>query len=182
MTAEAKRERPDVREAAVLVPLFRDDDGDLRIVLIRRVERGVHGGQLAFPGGVVEEGDNSKLATALRETEEEIGLAADAVEILEHLPVVETLSSGYRITPFLARIVRPLSWTRQQDEVAEVLEVRVADLARPEAHGEGVESFPAWPAPRRIGFYRVGARRLWGATYRILHPLLPRLVAEDRSP
>ena len=60
------------RIAAVLVPVFRDAAGLLRLVLIVRTDRGLHGGQLAAPGGKVDPGDESLLATALRETEEEI--------------------------------------------------------------------------------------------------------------
>ena len=68
------------RIAAVLVPVFRDAAGLLRLVLIVRTDRGLHGGQLAVPGGKVDPGDESLLATALRETEEEIGLAPEQVE------------------------------------------------------------------------------------------------------
>jgi hypothetical protein len=93
--------------------------------------------------------------------------------------VVETLTSGFRIHPFLARIVAPDRWWWSEREVAEVIEVPVHELARPGAHGEELRSFPGWPAPRVTPFYRVGAYQLWGASYRILHPLLPRLLAGE---
>lgn len=166
-------------EAAVLVPVFRDPDGGLRLVLVRRTEGGIHGGQLAFPGGKRDPGDDSPLATALREAHEEIGLEPDSVTPLASLPVVEVRVTGYRIVPFLGRIVPPPAWRPAADEVAEVLEVRVADLVRPEARGESMERIPGWSEPVMIRYYRIGPHRLWGATHRIVEPLLPRLLAGE---
>lgn len=167
------------RDAAVLVPIFRDAGGELRLVLVRRAAGGLHGGQLAFPGGKREPGDRTALDTALREAAEETGLDPRRVEVLAELPVLETRTTNFRIAPFLARVTPPERWSPAPAEVAEVIEVKVADLVRPEAHGESVERFPTWPEPRTIGFYRVGPHRLWGATYRILQPLLPRLAAGE---
>ena len=168
-----------VVEAAVLVPVFRREDGALRIVLIRRGERGVHGGQLAFPGGKREPADRSLLDTALREAREEIGITSDRVSVLADLPPVETLVTSFRIFPFLARIEPPDIWRCQDGEVAEVMEVIAQDLARPEAHAEDMTDFPEWPGPRPLQFYKIGPHRLWGATHQILHLLLPRLLAEE---
>ncbi len=174
--SQARRSRqPSLRDAAVLVPVYRDTEGDLRLVIVRRTERGIHGGQLAFPGGNREPGDATLLDTALREAEEEVGLARDAVTMLESLDVIETFTTGYRIAPFLGRIVRPAAWRPEPSEVAEILEVAVSDLLAPEAHDETELLLPG----RRIPYYRVGAHRLWGASYRILSPLLPRLAAGE---
>ena len=165
--------------AAVLVPVYRDPAGLLRVVLIRRSAHGLHGGQLAFPGGRPDPGDASLLETALRETHEEIGLARERVEVLAELPEMDTLTSRYQIRPFLAR-VRPLApWVPEAREVAEVLDVLLADLDRPELRGEAVEQRPTWPGPRRVRFVQLGAHRLWGATLSILEPLVPRLLAGE---
>ena len=167
-------------EAGVLVPLYRDADGRSRLVLVLRGPRGIHGSQIAFPGGRREPGDADLCATALREAHEEIGLDPGAVEVLCALPVVDTFTSGFRIAPFLGRLSGPPpAWRRQELEIADVLDVTLDDLARPDAHAEEEMSFPQWPEPRVVPFYRVGAHRLWGATYRILHPLLPRLLAGE---
>jgi 8-oxo-dGTP pyrophosphatase MutT (NUDIX family) len=166
-------------DAAVLVPVYRAGDGHVRLVVVRRNEDIVHGGQLAFPGGKKEPRDRSLQETALRETQEEVGLAPDAVEVLERLPVVDTVTTGFRITPYLGRIVRPDVWKRAEKEISEVLDVRLDVFTRPGAHGEETRHFDELPKPVRIRFYRVGRYKLWGATYRILHPLLPRLVAGE---
>jgi 8-oxo-dGTP pyrophosphatase MutT (NUDIX family) len=167
-----------LKDAAVLVPVYRDGDGAIRIVLIRRGERGVHGGQLALPGGKPDPGDASLFETALREANEEIGLSSETVELLESLPVLETRSTGFRIAPYLARIRPPDRWRPAEGEIAEVIEVRVNDLLDPATHDHAVD-FPTRSGPQRFPFYRVGPYRLWGATYGILHPLLPRLAAGE---
>jgi 8-oxo-dGTP pyrophosphatase MutT (NUDIX family) len=166
-------------DAAVLVPLYRDGQGEIQLVLIRRSQGGIHGGQLAFPGGKRDAGDPSMLAAALREVREEIGIGAERIDVLADLPVAETRSSGYLIYPFLARIVPPGAWRRNEREIAEIIAVRLADLARPEARGEALEQPPGGSEARRIPFLRVGTHRLWGASYRILHPLVPRLLAGE---
>jgi 8-oxo-dGTP pyrophosphatase MutT (NUDIX family) len=168
-----------MREAAVVVPVYRRQDGELMVVLVRRAPGGVHGGQLALPGGQRDPGDADLAATALREANEELGLAADRVELLAALPVVETQTTGFRIAPFLARLTGPVPWRLQEREVAEVVELRVVELARPEVRAEEVRAFPTWPAPRRIQLWRVGRHEVWGVTYRILEPLVPRLLSGE---
>jgi 8-oxo-dGTP pyrophosphatase MutT (NUDIX family) len=167
-------------EAAVLAPVYRDAEGRLRLVLILRGPRGVHGSQIALPGGRREPDDADLLATALREAEEEIGLDPGDVDLLCPLPIVSTATTGYTIAPFLAGLrARPPTWRRQEAEVAAVLDVLVDELTRPGVHGEEAQRFPGWPQPRRMPYYQVGPHRLWGATYRIVHPLLPRLQAGE---
>ncbi len=166
-----------MKEAAVLVPVFRRDD-ELRLIVVRRAEGGIHGGQLAFPGGKRDPEDASLRDTALREAYEEIGLDGE-VEILDRLPAIGTLTSGFRVTPFLARIEPPPAWRLDQREIAEVFDLRLADLGGPRSHGEEMKEFPTWKVPRLIPFYRVGRYKLWGLTYRILRPLVPRLLGGE---
>ena len=167
-------------DSAVLAPVYRDPQGRLRLVFIRRSPHGVHGGQIAFPGGRRDPGDANLLATALREAEEEIGLEPQRVQVLAELPIVPTVATGFRIAPFLGRLAgAPPTWRRQETEIEEILEVPVEDLARPSAHAEEQWQLPGWSAPRSIPFYRIGPYKLWGATYRIVEPLLPRLLAGE---
>lgn len=171
-------ERP-LRHSAVLAPVYRDSAGALRLVFIRRSAGGVHGGQLAFPGGKVEAHDATPWDTAARETEEEIGLPRAAVTRVADLPVVETRTTGWRIEPFLARIARPAAWTPDPREVVEVLEPALDELLDPARRGVAVERFEGYPSPIRYEYIRLGEHRLWGATLRIVDPLLPRLAAGE---
>lgn len=164
------------KEAAVIVPVFRRDHNKTGILFIHRSKKGVHGGQLAFPGGRCEEYDASPLETALRETKEEIGVDKKQLDILERLSVVETQTTGFRIHPFLARMTLPQKWHLQREEVSEVILATLGDITNPQ--NQGIESayFPSWSEPREIPFIRVGDQKLWGVSYRILKPLLPFLL------
>jgi 8-oxo-dGTP pyrophosphatase MutT (NUDIX family) len=152
--------------------LYRDPQDYLRLVFIRRSPHGVHGGQIAFPGGRREPEDVDLLATALREAEEEVGLDPRQVDVLTELPVIETMATGFRVTPYLGRLQgAPPTWRRQETEIEEILEVRLVDLVRPEAHAVERWQLDGWPEPREIPFYRIGPYKLWGATYRIVESI-----------
>jgi len=168
-----------MQDAGVLVPVYRSGDGEVHIITVLRSDGGVHGGQVAFPGGKFDECDGSMLECALREAREEVGLTSDRVEVLAHLPVIETRTTGYRVYPFLARIKPPIQWQRAEREIAAVIDVSLIELIRLEAHGKAVERFSTRQKSTEVPFYRVGSHRLWGLSYRILHPLIPRLIAGE---
>ena len=163
-------------KSAVLVPLYRGSEGEIRLILIRRSDGPVHGGQLAFPGGKLEPGDGSLLETALRETYEETGLHRNSIRILEQLPEQMTLSTNFSIAPFLACIRPPDKWICEAGEIDDILDVRLDRFTECDAHGEEMIRLDPWPEPRLIPFYKVGPYKLWGASYRILHPLIPGLL------
>ncbi len=171
MTVTQSPSWPSLVDSAVLAPLYRDPRGDLRLVFIRRSPHGIHGGQIAFPGGRREPEDVDLLATALREAEEEVGLAPDQVHILTALPVIATVATGYQIAPFLGKLNgAPPTWRRQETEIEEILEVKVDDLG-PHTHAVEHWQLPGWPAPREIAFYWIGPYKLWGATYRMVESI-----------
>jgi 8-oxo-dGTP pyrophosphatase MutT (NUDIX family) len=172
--------QPERKEAGVLLPVYRDAEGRLRLVLVRRSMGGRHGGQLALPGGNREPGDADLRATALRETEEEIGLPADAIEVVAELPPVDTRSTGFRIHPFVGRLAAaPGEWQLQAEEIAGIVDVAVDDLAAPGARREELLDFPPWPEPRLTPVIPIGDDLLWGVTLRILEPALPRLLGTE---
>jgi 8-oxo-dGTP pyrophosphatase MutT (NUDIX family) len=167
-------------DSAVLAPVYRDPRGQLRVVFIRRSPHGLHGGQIAFPGGRREPEDPDLLSTALREAEEEVGLNRAAVEVLASLPVIETVATGFRVAPFLGRLSgAPPTWRRQETEIDEILEIPIEELTHPEAHGVEYWRLPGWPEPREIPFYRIGSYKLWGATYKIFGSILTYLDSHD---
>ena len=166
-------------DAALVIPVYGAKDAELHIVMILRQPGGVHGGQVAFPGGKHDPEDETMLDTALREVKEELGLLIGRSDILAELPVVETRTTGYRVFPYLARIQVPNRWQLAEREIAEILDVKLSDLLQADAHAKMVENFPTWQEPQRVSFYQVGPHRLWGLTYRILHPIIPRLTGGE---
>ena len=161
--------------SAVLVPVFRDRAGTLRVVVIVRAAGGPHGGQLGFPGGRYEPDDDNLLETAIRESFEEVGLRRHRIKHAEALPGARTQSTGFFIQPYLAFIERPRVWIPAAAEVADILEPSINSLSNPDAEQVVLETDPRTGEERRIDFFDVSGYRLWGASYRILKPLLPRL-------
>jgi 8-oxo-dGTP pyrophosphatase MutT (NUDIX family) len=173
-------EPPSRTPSAVLVPVFRDDKDELRLVLVVRGAFGVHAGQLGLPGGKQEPGDASLLNTALRETEEEIGLARSDVEIIAALTPVNTRTTRFRVHPYLARIRPPARWRLAAGEIIGVVTPLVRTLADPAARREQMLSFPSWPQPRRVKCIELeDGHLLWGLTLRLLEPVVPRLLSGE---
>src|SRR5262245_21894865 len=111
-----------LRPAAVLVPWIPDALGGPTLVFILRTSRGPHGGQVAFPGGVREQDDLTPSDTALREFEEEVGVSRDVVDVIETLPEMLTVTTGYEVTPVIGRLPAGLVWRPHPSEVVEVFE------------------------------------------------------------
>jgi 8-oxo-dGTP pyrophosphatase MutT (NUDIX family) len=163
----APRSSPGARIAAVLLPLIEADDPSL--VFTRRTEDlPRHPGEISFPGGMQEEADGGPRDAALREVEEELGIAPGAVEVLGALPWVHTVVSGILIVPFVGMLAaRPL-FRADAGEIAEVLEYPVSRLLDAEATVE-------WPIGEHVyrGFaYEMDGNTIWGATAHILHDFL----------
>ncbi len=161
-----------LRPAGVLIGLI-ERPGGAHLVLTKRSSRlKHHPGQIAFPGGKQEAGDDGPVGAALRETAEEIGLASDKVEVMGILPVHETVT-GFNITPVLGRIraeFTPVPEAGEVDEIFTVPFAHVADRAR-----YSVQSRMWRGAPRHYYTVPYGPYYIWGATARILRGLADRL-------
>jgi 8-oxo-dGTP pyrophosphatase MutT (NUDIX family) len=159
------------RRAAVLVPLF-VREGALWILLTRRTDPlEHHRGQISFPGGAEEVGDDSLLATALRETQEEIGVTADVVVPLGALSPLTTVSDYFYVAPFVGAIPHPYPFRPAESEIAELIELPVAGLFAPGILEE--KQLPGRAEP--VLFYHSGRHVIWGATASILRELLEAL-------
>jgi len=169
-----------LRTAAVLVPVYRDTEGELRVVLVVRADDGgLHGGQLGLPGGKPEPGDVDLRATALREAEEEVGLDPATVEVVAELVHFDTRATGWRVHPFLARVPPDTRWRLDQAEIVGVLTPAVRALADPEARGMLPFSSLRFPEPLLVDGIDVEGHVLWGMTLRLLDDLIPRLLAGE---
>jgi 8-oxo-dGTP pyrophosphatase MutT (NUDIX family) len=171
---------PELRDAAVLVPLMRDPDGDLRLLLVVRFDDGgLHGGQLGLPGGRPEPGDASMRATALREAEEEVGVPAGAVDVLAELPPVATRSTGWRVHPVVGRIPWRPVWRLQEREIVGVLTPTARELADPGARRTLLFTSRRHREPLLVDGIDLDGHVLWGLTLRLLDDVLPRVLAGE---
>jgi 8-oxo-dGTP pyrophosphatase MutT (NUDIX family) len=169
-----------MRDAAVLVPVFRDADGELRVaIIVRADDGGLHGGQLGLPGGKPEPGDGDLLATALREAEEEVGLAPEEVEVLAALEPFDTRATGWRVHPFLGRVSPDTTWRLQETEIVGILTPSVRALAEPGARSKLPFTSRRFSEPLLVDGIDVEGHVLWGMTLRLLDDVVPRLLAGE---
>ncbi len=160
LNPEFRPEGP-LRAAAVLVPLVQREDGLTLILTQRTPHLAAHAGQISFPGGALETGDADEQAAALRETEEEIGLAPDLVEILGRLDTYIT-RTGFRVVPFVGLIQPPFYLRPDPYEVAEVFEVPLSFFLDPPSLQRESRMFLG--KERFFYAFPYGNRYIWGAT------------------
>lgn len=161
------------RPAAVMVPVI-DLPEPALLFTVRSLEVRDHKGEISFPGGVRHGDDPDLLHTALRETEEELGIPGDRFEILGSLAPTQTVVSGFLIVPFVGLLSERPAMSPSPVEIAEVLELGVRRLAEVEREAGGRdEKRRTWYA------YEVDGNTVWGATGRIVHALLQ--VLRDRG-
>jgi 8-oxo-dGTP pyrophosphatase MutT (NUDIX family) len=159
--------------AAVLVPLVMRPEG-LTVLLTQRTQHlAAHAGQISFPGGKREESDADAIAAALRETEEEVGLPRDHVEVIGRLDTYVT-STGFEVTPVVGLVRAPFPMKADPVEVAEVFEVPLAFVLDRANHRRDSREFKG----RRRVFYVLPyeGRYIWGATAGMLVNLAEVLV------
>lgn len=159
---------PQHRRACVLVPLIRNGAGWSLLFTRRSENLASHSGQIAFPGGSVENDEPLERA-AMREAEEEVGIPASSVEIIGRLDDLVT-HSGFLVAPFVGVIHEPIAYVMQESEVVEVFEVpleALLDLENPEIRWVPFRNrmFPAY-------FYRYGEKEIWGLTGRMVKAFL----------
>lgn len=157
----------DVPMAAVLAPLFEDEAGRLRLVLIKRPETmPTHAGHIALPGGRPDPADSGPVATALREAHEEVGIEAAQVEVLGFLPPINTVEFNLLVVPVVGRVSTPLGLVPSQREVDKLYTPLLEELA---------EASRWWYVPwngSKVWYYELEGDTLWGATARMVRQLV----------
>lgn len=169
----------DARQAAVLMALFPKND-EWHIVLIERNanDRDQHGGQLSFPGGKVEPTDITLMDTALREAEEEIGIAKQQVKVLASLTNLYIPVSNFQVHPFLGYLETAPIYQVQAEEVSQVLEIPLSHFQRPAIRLTTDIQVNQYITLKNVPYFQLQKHVLWGATAMMLNELLE-MIGED---
>ena len=157
-----------VTRAAVLIPLLLQPNGLSVLLTQRTTHLRDHGGQISFPGGRMDPEDAGPNETALRESEEEIGLERERVEIIGQLPEYLTVS-GYCVTPIIGLVKPQAEYVLDEFEVADIFEVPLSFLMDPANHQ--VRVWQSEQGSRRFYSMPYEGRFIWGATAGMLRNL-----------
>jgi 8-oxo-dGTP pyrophosphatase MutT (NUDIX family) len=169
---------PALTRAAVLIPLFKKNE-EYHVLLTRRTHKvSHHKGQISFPGGRQDKGEDL-LSTALREAKEEMGIAEKDVHLLGELDDICTVASDFCVSPFVGLIPYPYPFKVNRHEIEEIIEVPLSvfldeDKFREEFRERNGE-------PLRVYFFQHEDHTIWGATARILKQLIDLLPEEDKA-
>lgn len=154
-----------LRPAAVLIPLYQRNGRDYLLFTERTAHLEHHAGEISFPGGGYDQGDADLRATALRETEEELGIARSRVEILGRLDDFYSVH-GYHVVPFVGTIPRPDNLRHDPFEIAATFEAPLDHFRDPSIHR--VENWQHLGRTHKVDFYEFEQHTIWGLTAAIL--------------
>lgn len=160
---------PKLKRAAVLIPIFQKDKEYFLLFTKRTNQVPHHKGQISFPGGSQNPGEDF-LTTALREAQEELGLLEKDVVILGELDDMFTVSSDFLISPFVALIPYPYPYKINSAEIAELIEIPFSALTDLKNWREEIMEKDGHPFP--VYFFHYHQHVIWGATARILKQLI----------
>ncbi len=176
-TGERRSRAPEpgvnLRRAAVLMPIVLEPEEARIVYTLRTGDLRDHAGQVSFPGGSLEPEDESLLATALREAEEEVDLRPDLVEVIGELEEMYIPPSRFLVRPFVGLLTREAELVLAPEEVEKIFSVSLEELMSPDAFRRVV-----WERdgrPHEVPVFAVEGHEIWGATAAMTAALLARL-------
>ncbi len=156
------------KKAAVMA-LFYPKNDQTHLVLIQRTAHGIHSSQIALPGGKQEEQDPNLAYTAVRETQEEIGIEAQKINMITPLSAIYVPPSNFLVHPYIGHLEQTPEFTLQADEVAQIIEVPLVDfLSAPTTLHNIKASYSEFTG---VPAYTIQGNIVWGATAMILSEL-----------
>lgn len=165
------------KRAGVMV-LFYPKENQTYFILIKRAPRGIHSSQIALPGGQFETNDVQLHNTAIRETFEEIGVEKSKIQLVRELSEIYVPPSNFLVHPFIGHLDFEPTFIRQEEEVAEIIEIPLNDFLNLKVHTHNIKAsyseFPGVPS------YIIKNNIVWGATAMILSELRDVLIDAER--
>ncbi len=158
-----------LRPAAVLIPLYQRNGRDYLLFTERTTHLEHHAGEISFPGGGYDHADTDLTATALRETEEELGIVRSQVQILGRLDDFYSVH-GYHVVPFVGTIPRPDNLRQDPFEIAGTFEAPLDHFRDPSIHR--IENWQHLGRTHPVDFYEFDQHTIWGLTAAILHQFI----------
>lgn len=167
--AERMREKAkEAKVAAVLALFYPNTEGETHLVLIlRNTYKGVHSAQVGFPGGKYEDADTDLMITALRETEEEIGVSQDDITVLKKMSPLYIPPSNFMVHPFIAVSKSALTFKKQDEEVEAIIEVKLRDFIH-EANVITARVPTSFNVEVDVPAFKLNNHVVWGATAMML--------------
>lgn len=163
-----KEKRKTAPEAGVMALFYPDANDQTNIVFIlRKTYKGVHSAQVGFPGGKVEETDQNLIETVLRETEEEIGILRDKIQVLKTLSPIYIPPSNFMVHPFLGISREALKFTKQESEVEDIIEVKLSDFLD-DKNVVSVNVPTSYNVEVEVPAFLLNGFNVWGATAMML--------------
>lgn len=163
-----------LRPAAVLIPLYQRNGRDYLLFTERTAHLVHHAGEISFPGGGYDHGDKDLSATALRETEEELGIARSQVEVLGRLDDFYSVH-GYHVVPFVGTIPLPDNLQHDPFEIAGTFEAPLDHFRNPSTHR--IENWQHLGRTHPVDFYEFEEHTIWGLTAAILRQFIEETAA-----
>jgi 8-oxo-dGTP pyrophosphatase MutT (NUDIX family) len=158
------------KEASVMMLIYPKNDIPHFVLIERTQSKGKHSGQIAFPGGRKEKTDLDNSITALRETEEEIGISMEDQELIMPLTSIYIPPSNYMVYPYLAFAKAELQFTPQPSEVKSIIEIEVAELLNDQNLSRTTLS-TSYMKEVSVPCFYFGEVMVWGATAMMLHEI-----------
>lgn len=169
----------DFKPASVLIPFYSNPKALSLIFMKRPDDQGPHGGQISFPGGARDASDDSDVEAALRETEEEIGVNREFIDVWGYLKAEFTSVSRFWVTPVVGNIPYPCLFNPNKDEVERLIIIPLDHLLQPDNFQIGTFNWKGFEVPSYL--YTFGKDIIWGLTARILFNLISLLTEGKES-
>ena len=172
--------REDARQGGVLLLLYPDQEKFYLPLILRPTYKGVHSGQIALPGGALEDADEDLVQTALRETFEEVGVPSSQIQILGQLSPLYVFASNFLVQPVVGWTDTQPTFQTDPHEVAQLIKTPLGALQDPQNHYR--ETWELRDRTALVPHYRIQEHNVWGATAMMLSEFLSLDAVKEISP